>query len=392
MTLTAIEPDNYPWFPYRGFTFCLGLEEGGAAWTSGQSAGVFDPEVGKSVVRGTMREQATLAYTKLLDVFEHAGLGRDDVVSVVENVTAAGMPQYAEAAAARAEIFAGRQLAVTTVAVDRLVRGAALIEIELSAIPGGGEAFGAVGGWTNAVVREGLNGAVTVPTLLPIDSDGTIVSPGDAAAQFGFLLDRAEDALEAAGLTADSVVSAQQYVAASAQDALESIASIRRERWGATAAGGTVLMASLHAEGILVALDVTASRVEKTVIDPGWARFSGESMAPAVQSAGVLYLSALASLDRQSGVLLHADDLAAQAQEVYEQLTELVAFGGGEPASIRSTIEFCVADRIGQYRTVAPVREQLLSAPWPASTGDLCTAFVVGGSLIQTTAIAHVVS
>ena len=36
MTLQAIRPEEFPWFPYDGFTFCLGLSEGDAAWTSGQ--------------------------------------------------------------------------------------------------------------------------------------------------------------------------------------------------------------------------------------------------------------------------------------------------------------------------------------------------------------------
>ena len=28
MTLSAIRPADFPWFPYEGFTFCLGLAEG----------------------------------------------------------------------------------------------------------------------------------------------------------------------------------------------------------------------------------------------------------------------------------------------------------------------------------------------------------------------------
>ena len=35
MTLSAIKPDDFPWFPYEGFTFCLGLTEGEGGWTSG---------------------------------------------------------------------------------------------------------------------------------------------------------------------------------------------------------------------------------------------------------------------------------------------------------------------------------------------------------------------
>jgi enamine deaminase RidA (YjgF/YER057c/UK114 family) len=389
MTLTAIEPDVYPWFPYRGFTFCLGLVEGHAAWTSGQSAGVFDVDLGKNVVRGTMAEQARLSYTKLLAVLAEAGLAPDDVVHVVENVTASGLPHYAELAAVRKEFFGDRALAVTTVAVDRLVRGAAMIEIELHGVPGGGTPFGAVSGWTDTVVREGHYGTLHIPTLLPVTDAGEVVAPGDAVAQYRYLIDRAEAALASAGLAPEHIVSAQEYLASSSAGSVADLVSIRSQRWGSEAAGGTVIMTALHLAGIEVSLDVIASRRAKTIVDPGWARFGGTAMAPAVEAAGVLYLSAIASVDRVTGELLHPDDLAAQATEVYSQLIELVQLGGGEPASIRSTIEFCLADRIGEYRAVAPVREHLLSAPWPASTGDLCTSFAVTGALLQTSAIAH---
>jgi enamine deaminase RidA (YjgF/YER057c/UK114 family) len=322
-------------------------------------------------------------------VLAEAGLSPDDVVHVVENVTEAGMPHYADAEKARREFFGDRAPAVTTVAVDRLVRGKALIEIELHGIPGGGTSVRRQRGWTYTDVREGHDGVVHLPTMLPVTADGTIVAPGDPVTQYRFCLDRAETALAAAGLTPANVVSAQEYVAAEARAALPEMARVRGARWGAEAAGGAVVMNRLHRAGIAVAVDIIASRAPKTVVDPGWHRFDGLPMAPAVAARGVLYLSALASLDPHTGELLHPGDLEAQADEVYRQLTELVKAGGGEPASIRSTIEFCVADRIGEYRAVAPVRQRLLSPPWPASTGDLCTAFGVDGALLQTTAIAH---
>jgi enamine deaminase RidA (YjgF/YER057c/UK114 family) len=389
MPLRAIEPEEYAWFPYKGHTFCLGLADGRAAWTSGQSSAVFDPEVGKSVVGGTMSEQAHLSYTKLLDVLAEAGLTADDVVHVVENVTAAGMPDYEAAAAVREEVFSGRPVAVTTVAVDRLVRGRALIEIELHGLPGGGTPFGEVRGWTRAVVREGHHGTVHLPTVVPVSESGEVVAPGDAPRQYAFCLEQAAAALESAGLGPQHVVSMQEYVAHEARGRLAELAEVRDSRWDRDAAGGTVVMERLHRPGVEVAVDVTASRSAKQVVDPGWGRFAELPMVPAVEAGGVLYLSAIASLDPHTGELVHANDLEAQAEEVYQQLIDLVRFGGGEPASVRSTIEFCVADRIGEYRAVAGVRKRLLSEPWPASTGDLCTAFPVAGALIQTTAIAH---
>ena len=61
MTLRAIKPAEFPWFPYEGFTFCLGLTEDGVAWSSGHTAAAHDEAVGKMTVSGSMREQARIA-------------------------------------------------------------------------------------------------------------------------------------------------------------------------------------------------------------------------------------------------------------------------------------------------------------------------------------------
>ena len=156
-------------------------------------------------------------------------------------------------------------------------------------------------------------GTVYVPTLLPLTDDGEVVSPGDPVAQYRYCLDRGEAALASAGLDVENVVSAQEYVLATERAALADLAAVRMERWGRDAAGGTVLMKRLHRDGVTVAVDVIASRGAKSVVDPGWKRFADLPMVPAVESNGVLYLSALAALDPTTGELLHPGDLEAQA-------------------------------------------------------------------------------
>ena len=64
---------QFPWFPYEGFTFCLGLREGDSAWTSGHTSAAYDSAVGKMTVAGTMAEQARIAYTKVLAILEAEG-------------------------------------------------------------------------------------------------------------------------------------------------------------------------------------------------------------------------------------------------------------------------------------------------------------------------------
>jgi enamine deaminase RidA (YjgF/YER057c/UK114 family) len=347
VTLTAIEPASYPYFPYKGFTFCLGLRDGDAAWTSGQSAAIYDAGAKRMIVGGSMSEQAELSYEKLLAVIADAGLGPSDVVHVTENVTAAGAPFHDEAVGVRQRVFGTHEPTVTTVVVDRLVRGKALIELELQAVPGGGRALaGADAGPIASPVREGHDGAVHLPTVMPVDRDGSVVHVGD-------------------------------------------MVGIRADGLGSEHVGGTVVMARLLREGIDVSLDITLSRHPKSIVDPGWARFGQDRLVPALRTGTTLYLSALSARDRDTGTVVAAGDLGAQAEELYGQMAQLLSFAGLDTSSLRSTIEFCAADQIGNYRVVAGVRERYLSPPWPASTGDLCTGFPLDGVLLQTDAIAH---
>ena len=392
MTLTAIEPTDYPWFPYKGFTFCLGLAEGDAAWTSGQSAAVYDEEAKRMLVGGSMGEQARLSYSKLLAVLAEQGLGTADVVHVTENVTAAGAPVYAEAAEVRRELFGDHEPTVTTVVVDRLVRGKALIELELHAIPGGGDVLLPAGASDAArsPVREGHEGTVHLPTMLPVDGDGNVVHAGDPLAQYLHCLREAAALIDAAGLSPQDVVACFEYLTSPARPHIAAMADARAEALGTETVGGAVVMSRLLHEGADVALDITLSRQPKSVVDPGWARFDEQPIVPAVQTGTTLYLSAMAALDRNSGAVVAPGDLGGQAEELYAQMVEVLALASVGSASLRSTIEFCAADQIGNYRVVAGVRERFLSPPWPASTGDLCTGFGHDGLLLQTNAIAHV--
>jgi enamine deaminase RidA (YjgF/YER057c/UK114 family) len=391
VTLTAIEPADYPYFPYKGFTFCLGLQDGDAAWTSGQSAAIYDAEVGRMVVDGAMAEQTQLSYTKLLAVLADSGLTTTDVVHVTENVTAAGAPSYDDAAAVRRQIFGGHEPTMTTVVVDRLVRGRALIELELHAIPGGGQVLVATGDLgTTSPVREGHDGTVHLPTVLPIDGSGDVIAVGDPVGQYRFCLQQVADLIKAAGLEAANVVACHEYITVAAREHLPALAELRAEMFGSQIVGGSVVMARLLRDSVQVSLDITLSRRPKSVVDPGWPRFEREALVPAVRAGGSLYLSALSARDRNTGAVVAPGDLGAQADEVYSQMTELLSFAGTDAAALRSTIEFCAADQIATYRVVAGAREKYLSPPWPASTGDLCTGFAVDRLLLQTNAIAHV--
>ncbi len=186
--ITDIRPERFPWFRYDGYTFSLGLTDGTNAWLSGHSASEYDDSVRRIVVRGGMTEQTRTAYSKIEAILDAADLTLADVIAVVEYVTVAGLATYADAAAARREVFAGHEPAVATVVVQRLLRPDALIEIQVHASLGGGTGTrvgqAAGGEWRRSAVRENRDGEVVLPTVVPVDGDGDVVYPGDFPGQY----------------------------------------------------------------------------------------------------------------------------------------------------------------------------------------------------------------
>ncbi len=384
MTLAPIRPAEFSWFPYEGYTFCLGLSEGDAAWTSGHTSAAFDRAVGKMTVSGSMAEQARTAYTKVLAILDAEGFGPDDVVHVTENVAVAGIEDYAAAAQVRGEAMKGAAPAVTTVVVERLVRRAALLEVELHAVRGGGAELQAAseareaGSWTPSPVRE-ADGVVHLPTVVPIDERGDVVFRGDLAGQYAYCLDRADDLLRAAGLSLDAAVTTYDYSTPATRDSYRSTHQVRQERLGGAGVfpgAGGVLVSRLHQPDQLVAVDVVASRHPLELVHPGWARYDTLASAPGVRAGRMLFMSSVAALDVQTGEPLHPGDIGAQAEVAYGTVLDLLGHAGLGPADLLRTIEFCVESALPNYRAVAGVRERLLCPPWPASTGDICAGLL----------------
>jgi enamine deaminase RidA (YjgF/YER057c/UK114 family) len=381
MTLEAIRPASFPWFPYEGFTFCLGLTEGEHAWTSGHTSAAMDETVGKMQVRGTMPEQARTAYEKVLTIVEGAGLSLEDVTHITENVTLSGLPFYEEAAAVRHEVFGAHQPTVTTVVVERLVRSTAFLEVELRATSGGGTVLLAAserrepGAWTASPVVEGHDGTVHLPTMVPIDETGELVSPGDFVGQYAYCLERAGDLLQKAGLSLDNAVTTYDYSTPETRSVYRGTHRVRKELLGGAGVypgAGGILMSRLHVPGQLVAIDVTASRHPLELVNPGWSRYDTLTYSPGVRAGRTLFMSGFASLDMETQEVLHPGDLRAQAEETYGAVLHLLAHAGLGPTDLLSTIEFCVERELPNYRVVAGVRERLMSPPWPASTGGIC--------------------
>ncbi len=396
MTFTAIEPAEFPWYDYEGYTFSLGLSIDGHALNSGHSGSAFNAEKGKPDVVGGMGEQAQTAYAKHAAILAAANLSMSDVTRVVENVTIAGLPTYSEAQDVRRLVFGEHIPVIETVIVDRLVRGKALIEIEVHASPGGGTTLvsGTPGSdltWRRDTVRQGHDGAVYLPTLLPIDAEGNIVADGDIVGQYFYCLERAGELLESAGLTISHLVNTVDYSTPATRERYPKIGRARKDMLGPVYPGAAgILMSELHAPGVLCAIDAIASTYLATKVNPGWARYDTLTYNPGLLAGDTLYMSGFASLDMESQAATHAGDLGKQAEATYGAIVETLAAVGAGPESLIGTVEYVTPAGLPDYRVVADVRREVLKSPYPASTGIVCGGLLRPEFLLEVVPTAYV--
>lgn len=383
-TAIPVEPADFPWYDYHGFTFSLGLMLGGDLINSGHSGSAFDPVKGKPDVAGGMAQQAQVAYAKQAAVLQAAGLSMSDVTRVVENVTVEGLAHYAEAEQVRRSVFGGHQPVVVTVVVDRLVRRKALIEVEVHASPGGGEALssGGDGRWRRGTVRAGHDGEVYLPTQLPLDEDGALVAPGNLAGQYAHCVTQAVALLESVGLSGAHIVNTVEYTTPQSSGG--------QGHSGAGLLGPVppactrIVMSRLHEPGVLVSLDVVASRHLPEAVPAAEDRLG----SAAVRAGSTLYLSGPMLRIGRAGE--PGGRLREQAEQVYGDLLQALAAAGGAPQHLLSTVEYVTPEALPVYRAVADVRRELLREPYPVSTGIVCTGTTDPAQLLQVVSTAMI--
>jgi enamine deaminase RidA (YjgF/YER057c/UK114 family) len=365
-SVQAIEPSTFPWFDYARYTFSLGLRRGHEAWLSGHSASEYDREQRRIVVNGGMSDQARTAYAKVDAILEAADLGRGDVVRIVENVTTAGRDAYAEAAAVRTELFGDRP-AVCVTSVDRLLRPTAWLEVEVVAARGA-QAHTDTSG-ARAVDAHG------VVYLSGIGGDG----PGDdVRAQTVLAIGQLGDRLHAVGLTLADVAHVELAVVArhDSAPALQELAQAFGNEFPALVVRRPEHL--LH-DDQAVAMTVTATRHSPQRL--GGSATGGPAAVRAGSRLWFAGASALVDGPLPRGVV-------AQCDALYARLLEILDEAGGGPERMLKTIEYVRPDALADYRGVAAVRERLLVAPYPASTGAVCVTNEHPDALLEVAAMA----
>ena len=125
----ALEPEKFPFFDYRRFTFSLGIAARGSVWLSGSTAVCFDVERRSMVVAGDLLAQAGVISRRCETVLAAGQLRLSDIYRVVRYVTPAALPDLGRLNEEQARAL-GMPRSCSTVVVKSLLRPGALIEIE----------------------------------------------------------------------------------------------------------------------------------------------------------------------------------------------------------------------------------------------------------------------
>ena len=374
MTKRAITPDHFPWFEYEGFTFSLGLDLGDRAYLSGHTGASHDPAVGKMTIEGPMRDQAMTAYEKVTAILDGAGMKWDDVVCVVQYITLSGLPEFADAEAVRAHFCGGHTPAVQTVVLERLVRRNAFIEIEVTASKDGQAFHLDSHGRAAYATASKADGVVHLSTIHPYDAEGNLVGEGDVVAQTEQIFANAADVLAGMGLTMANVTKTLEMVQPAALADYRYTGRVRKEHLGPVypAAAGILQQQVAPDPKVLISYDFTASVHPGEAVNPGWDRYGKLTYSPAVKAGDVLFMSGQAALDPETERAVHAGDIVAQTRYTYENIIKVLEAADLGPQDLVKTVEYVTPQGLANYRHTAPIRSELLSAPWPASTGAFC--------------------
>ena len=366
----ALEPEFFPWLDYHRYSFSLGVHHGSGIWLSGNTASAFDPATKSVIVLGGMAAQAAVAWDKVEATLAAVGLGLDVVTKVTEYVTANGLDVYGDAAEVRTSRLGTRHLAaVATIVVERLLRPNALLEVEVSA----------------STSPEG-DGVVQLGSLMAPEAGP------DLSAQVRAVLIQAQRMLSALDMDLSHVVKTVEMTTPASRGAYRATAEVRRELLAPAFPAATgVLAPRLPWPDALVSMDVTASRHEKLPIFPyGPGRgVRGLTFSPAVRAGDLVFCSGATAIDPGSGLVVEPGNVAGQAKFVYSQLDAVLrAAGGSGLDDVVKTVEFVAPAAFDSYRSVAAVREHLLSRPPPAATGVVCGGLLRSDWLIEVDATA----
>ncbi len=214
--IIEVDPQKFPWLDLRRYTFCMGAENSGVVYLSGQTASEYDPAEGKVLCKGDLIDQTKVVYEKLGVILEAAGLGFHNIVQTVDYIDPVALPQYRQTGEVRRQYLGNTPVASTGICVERLLRPDALIEVSAVAMRGAKQVINP--GWDRYqqltyVPGVEVDGVVWLSGFIGVEEvNGRRHYPHDTNQQVGLAYQTVGKILKAAGSGPSDVVRAVAVV------------------------------------------------------------------------------------------------------------------------------------------------------------------------------------
>ena len=401
MTKNAVEvdPAKFPWLDLNRYTFCMGAENSGILYLSGQTASEYDPRLGRVVCKGDLLDQTRVIYEKLSVVLEAAGMGFENVVQTVDYIDATALPLYRQTGVIRQAYLKGTPLGATGICVERLLRPDAFIEVSMVAMKGekkpinpGWDRYGQL---TYVPGVEVENTVWTSGFVGSEDINGQSNYPQDTERQAELTYGIISKVLAGADSSPGDVVKTLDYISPQCLLQYPKMAGVRREFFGERFPASTnvpvnrLLRPDGHVETEVVAVK---GGIREEIRVPEWEQSYGSlTQNAAVKKGRFLQISGQSSVDHVTGATVGGYDIVSQTQQAYSNISRILDEGGYSMDDIVNTIEWVAPNGLMDYRKVGEVRRKHFGDRFPSATG-VSMHQILGRpeQLIEVTAVAVV--
>jgi 2-iminobutanoate/2-iminopropanoate deaminase len=397
--IIEVDPAKFPWLDLNRYTFCMGAENGGILYLSGQTASEYNPGPGRVVCKGNLLDQTRVIYEKLAVALEAAGMSFGNVVQTVDYIDPTGLPLYWQTGEIRKQYLGDSPVGATGICVERLLRPDALIEVSMVAMRG--EKKPVNPGWDrygqltyvpgvevdNVIWTSGFLGSEVV--------DGQAHYPQDTARQVELTYGIIGEVLTAAGAGPGDVVKTLDYISPQSLLQYPNTAEVRRGFFGDRFPASTSIPVNrlLRPEGH-VEIEAVAVKggTREEIRVPEWERsYGGLTQNAGVKKGRLLQISGQSSVDHRTGETVGGYDIVAQTEQAYSNIARIMDEGGYSMDDILNTIEWVAPNGLMDYRKVGDVRRKYFGGRFPSATG-ISMHQILGRpeQLIEVTAVAVV--
>ena len=397
--IIEVDPAKFPWLDLNRYTFCMGAENSGILYLSGQTASEYDSAQGRVVCKGDLLDQTRVIYEKLAVVLEAAGMGFENVVQTVDYIDATALPLYRQTGVIRQEYLNGTPLGATGICVERLLRPDALIEVSMVAMKGEkrliNPGWGRYGQLTYVPGVEVEDMVWTSGFVGSEDVDGQSNYPQDTARQMELTYGIISQVLDGAGAGPEDVVKTLDYISPQCLLQYPNTADVRRGFFGDRFPASTHIPVNrlLRPDGHVETEVVAVKRgIREEIRVPEWEQnYSVLTQNAGVKKGRMLQISGQSSMNHATGVTVGGYDIVAQTEQAYSNIARIMDEGGYSMDDIVNTIEWVAPNGMMDYRKVGEVRRKHFGERFPSATG-ISMHQILGQpeQLVEITAVAVV--